>query len=70
MMKSMVWDYTKEEYEKQAKTDPLWHLERLVNYGLDGEKIDRELLKKYLPKMRIPPDRRAFLELLLWNKPF
>ena len=66
----MAWDYTKEEYEKQKKADPVWHLERLINYGLRGEKIDKKLLKKYLPKLKIPENRRAFLELLLWHKKF
>lgn len=69
----MTWDYQKTEYEKQAKTDPLWRLERLINYGLnanEGEKIDKELLEKYLPQLKIPENRRDFLELLLWDKPF
>lgn len=69
----MTWDYQKIEYERQAKTDPLWRLERLINYGLnanEGEKIDKELLEKYLPKLKIPENRRDFLELLLWDKPF
>jgi len=65
-----MWDYTKTEYEKQAAADPIWKLERLINYGLGEEKIDRELLKRFLPKLRIPENRRDFLELLLWNKPF
>ncbi|KKT28319.1 hypothetical protein A3G55_02515 [Candidatus Giovannonibacteria bacterium RIFCSPLOWO2_12_FULL_44_25] len=64
------WDYDKKAYEKQKRADPIWHLERLINYGLDGEKIDREALKQYLPRLRIPEDRRVFFELLLWNKPF
>lgn len=66
----MTWDYEKTEYNKQAKATPIWHLERLVNYGLRGKKLDRELVKKYLHQLRIPEDRRAFLELLLWNKKF
>ena len=66
----MPWDYTQTEYEKQKKADPIWHLERLVNYGFNGEKLDRTLLEEYLPQLRIPEDRKAFLELLLWNKPF
>ena len=65
-----MWDYTKTEYEKQAAADPIWKLERLINYVLGEEKIDRELLKRFLPKLRIPENRRDFLELLLWNKPF
>ena len=66
----MPWDYTKIEYEKQAKADPRWYLERLINYGLDDEKIDVELLNKFLPELKITEDRRAFLELILWNKKF
>lgn len=66
----MAWDYQKSEYDKQAKADPIWHLERLINYGLDGEKINKEMLKKYLPQLKIPQNRRDFLELLLWNKTF
>ena len=65
-----MWDYTKTEYDKQAAADQIWKLERLINYGLGEEKIDRELLKRFLPKLRIPENRRDFLELLLWNKPF
>ncbi|OGY62565.1 MAG: hypothetical protein A2745_01265 [Candidatus Harrisonbacteria bacterium RIFCSPHIGHO2_01_FULL_44_13] len=62
---NMPWDYTKTEYEKQAKADPVWHLERLINYGLGDKKLNRKILKKYLPRLRIPEDRRAFLELIL-----
>lgn len=65
-----MWDYNKTEYEKQAAADPIWKLERLINYGLGEEKIDKELLKQFLPKLRIPENRRVFFELLLWNKPF
>ncbi|MBI2075491.1 MAG: hypothetical protein HYT82_02385 [Candidatus Harrisonbacteria bacterium] len=66
----MPWDYTKTAYEKQAKAQPAWDLERLINYGLAGKKLDREITKALLPKLAIPKERRAFLELLLWNKPF
>lgn len=66
----MPWDYTQKNYKKQAQKDPAWHIERLVNYGLGKEKLNPTLLKRYLPELNIPEDRRAFLELLLWNKPF
>ena len=67
---NMVWDYDDEEYKKQAQADPGWKLERLINYGLNGEKLNRKELEQYLPQLKIPDNRRAFLELLLWNKPF
>lgn len=68
IVRTMPWDYTEEEYQKQAKADPIWHLERLINHGFGEEKIDRALLKKHLPELNIPEDARAFLELILWNK--
>ena len=64
----MTWDYDKTEYKKQAEGDPVWELERLVNYGLGKEKINRKKLEKHLAELKIPECRRAFFELLLWNK--
>ncbi len=64
----MPWDYDKTEYKKQAGKDPVWELERLINYGLGKEKIDRKKLEEHLTELNISEDRRAFFELLLWNK--
>lgn len=66
--RDMTWDYTAEEYEKQAAADERWRLERLINYGLGKEKLRRDLLERHLPSLNIPEDRRAFLELLLWGR--
>ena len=68
IVKSMTWDYAAEEYEKQAAADEQWHLERLINYGLGNEKLRRDSLERHLATLRIPEERRAFLELLLWEK--
>jgi hypothetical protein len=67
-MKRMPWDYTKEEYQKQAAADERWHLERLINYGLGGEKLPRDALERHLTDLNIPEERRAFLALLLWGR--
>lgn len=67
----MAWDYTDVEYAKQAAADPVWDLERRINGGLpDGTRLNAVLLERYLPQLKIADDRRAFLELLLWNKSF
>ncbi len=58
------------DYPKTKEHDVRWKLERLCTYGLHGEKIDRALLEEHLAQLRIPENTRAFLELLLWNKPF
>jgi hypothetical protein len=54
----------------QANADPRWNLERLINYGLGAERLNRKLLARYLHELKIPDERRAFLELLIWNKKF
>ena len=47
----------------------IWQIEQQLNYGLaEGEKIDRELLKKYLPVLYIDKATRDFLEFILYDK--
>ena len=66
----MTWDYDKDAFQKQALADPVWGLERLILYGGPDVKLDKNLLETHLSQLNIPEDRRAFLELLVWNKPF
>ncbi len=40
----------------------------MINFGLNGEKLDLKLTKKYWPKLSLDPMRRQFLELILWPK--
>ena len=61
------WDYPKQNF---IKKDDKWRLERLLTYGLGGEKLDKEELKRNFHELKIPDDTRAFFELLLWNKPY
>ncbi len=43
-----------------------WKLERQVLYGMNrGEKLDARLLRKFLPKLHLPPEYRRFLRLVL-----
>ena len=48
----------------------LWRLTQLINYGLDGEKLDEQEVRKAWVsiKGRLAPDKRKALEFLLWNK--
>lgn len=66
----MPWDYDSQAYQKQREEDPVWYLERLINHDLGEKKLPRALLEAHLTKLNIPEGRRAFLELLLWNRPF
>lgn len=47
-----------ERYEK-------WRLEQLVNFGLNGEKINEAKLRKYWNELHLDPLRKRYLELIL-----
>lgn len=65
------WSVDEEKFKKEdPKGYKLWRLTQLINYGLDGEKLNREEVKKAWPEIenQIDPEERRLLEFLLWNK--
>lgn len=60
--------------DKFRKEDPegynLWRLTQLINYGLDGEKLDEKEVKKAWPKIKdkLDPYKKRTLEYLIWGK--
>ncbi len=60
--------------KKFKKEDPagykLWRLTQLINYGLDGEKLDRKEVKRAWPKIkdRLDPYLKNYIEFLVWPK--
>ncbi len=58
--------------EGMLKRDPekyaIWKIEQMVNFGLDGEKINGADLKKYWSRLTIDPARRKFLDILLHGR--
>lgn len=59
------WDYPK---IKKTRANKMWFLERLLTYGLGHTRVRKAEVKRALPRLRIPDDTRAFLELLIWKK--
>jgi len=43
----------------------VWRLEQLINFGLNGEKINTVQLKKYWPLLNLDPKRKHVLEFWL-----
>lgn len=65
------WSVDEKAFKKRdPKGYKLWRLEQLINYGLDGEKLDEEEVKKAWQKIkdRLDPDIKKYLEFLLWQK--
>lgn len=58
----------RKKYPKEYK---LWRLTQLINYGLDGEKLDETEVKKAWAKIkdRLDPNLKEYLYFLLWQNP-
>lgn len=59
------WSTQEKELKKNPEKYAIWRLEQMINFGLDGQKIDGDELKKYWHQIHIDPARRRFLEVLL-----
>jgi hypothetical protein len=62
------WSVDLKKLKKNRNEYSIWKLEQMINFGLGGEKIDLNLLKKYWTKLKLDPLRRQFLQFLLWKK--
>jgi len=60
------WSINLEELKKDPEKFLIWRLEQTINFGLNGKKLDKNLVKKYWNKIRIDPARKKFIKLLLW----
>ncbi len=66
------WSIDTKKLKQNSKLYIRWKLTQMINYGLDGEKIDKkELIMnwKYI-KNHLDPNRRKFIEFILWSKQY
>lgn len=65
------WSTDEKKFKKlYPKKYKLWRLAQLINYGLDGEKLDEKEVKLAWPKIKsqLDPHKIAYFEYLLWDK--
>jgi len=60
------WSVDLDKFKKGSKNAVIWKLEQVINFGLNGERLDKKLVKKYWKKLHIDPARRKLLKFLLW----
>ena len=59
------WTINTTQFNKDSSEFIIWKLEQLINFGLAGEKISKKKLTKYFSDLRIDPDKRRFIKLIL-----
>lgn len=64
------WSTDITQLKKYPEKYAIWKLEQLINYGLDGEKLNKKQVIKYWDTLRIDPYYRAYLRFLIWPKQY
>lgn len=64
------WSVDINNLNKDPKRAEIWKLEQCINFGLNGEKLNKALVKKYWNRLHLDPARKKFLKLLLWPKKY
>lgn len=59
------WSTDTKKLSKYPEKYAVWKLEQLINFGLNGQKLNFVELKKYFPKLNIDPQKRKYLAYLL-----
>jgi hypothetical protein len=65
------WNTDEKKFKKlHPRQYNLWRLVQLINFGLDGEKLDEKEVRDAWTKIkdRLNPDKKKVLEFFLWNK--
>lgn len=65
------WSVDEKKFKKENPQEyRLWKLTQLINYGLDGEKLDKEEIREVWDNIKdnIDPYKRRALEYLIWGK--
>ena len=62
------WSTDTTELSKNKRKFKLWKMEQMINFGLDGGKLNKADLIKYWNELNIDPQKRETLSFLLWPK--
>ena len=59
------WNINTDKLKKNPEKYAIWKLEQSINFGLNGQKLNTDQLKKYWTKLTLDPQRKKLLELWL-----
>lgn len=59
------WSTDTKKLSKYPEKYAIWKLEQLINFGLNGQRLNFVELKKYFSKLNIDPQKRRYLDSIL-----
>jgi len=62
------WSVDLKKLGKTSQEAKIWRLEQAINFGLNGQKLDKTTVKRFWQRLRLDPQRKRFLKILLWPK--
>lgn len=62
------WNTDISSFDRKSPEFVIWKLEQLINFGLNREKLNFGLVKKYWKRLVLDPKRKSFLKALIWGK--
>jgi len=62
------WSVNIKQLKKDKEQYNIWKLEQMVNFGLEGKKLNRQQLIKYWPQLNLDPAKKKYLSFILWPK--
>lgn len=62
------WSTDTSSLKKDPEKYAIWKLEQMINFGLNGERLDEKQLLKFWHKLNIDKKRRKLLTFWLWPK--
>ncbi|PIP18997.1 MAG: hypothetical protein COT38_00945 [Candidatus Omnitrophica bacterium CG08_land_8_20_14_0_20_41_16] len=62
------WSVNIGNLNKNTSRAIIWRLEQTINFGLNGEKLSKNLVKRYWKKINLDPSRKKLLQILLWPR--
>ncbi len=60
------WSTDLRKLNRKPTIAAIWKIEQTINFGLNGKKLNKTLVKKYWKRLHIDAARKKFLQLLLW----
>ena len=62
------WNIDIKSVDKKSRKFIIWRLNQLINFGLNGDRLNLKMVKKYWNNLSLDTKRKKFLSYIIWGK--